>query len=145
MSLRTIHALGFALLCLLPFAQNASATGNLDCSINDKQLNFELFALTGGTGGIVQVNQGSIEIKVGDDTTLRSRRAIEQKHIEHQWIYGNELRLRIAIPDTKGEPAGSLILIGVYKSADDSYAGRYVLSLDQAGGEKVFKGRMKCG
>lgn len=145
MSLRTIQALGFALLCLPFAAPSASATGNLDCSIDDRQLNFEIFALTGGTGGIVQVNQGSIEIKVGDDKVLRSRRAIEQKHIEYQWIYGNELRLRIVVPDAKGESAGSLILIGAYKSADDSYAGRYVLSLDQAGGEKVFKGKMKCG
>jgi hypothetical protein len=145
MSFRTIQALGFTLFCLPLVAPNAWATGNLDCSIDDKQLNFEIFALTGGTGGIVQVNQGSIEIKAGDDKALRSRRAIEQKHIEHQWIYGNELRLRIVVPDAKDEPTGSLILIGAYKSADDSYAGRYVLSLDQAGGEKVFKGRMKCG
>lgn len=144
MSLRAVWALGFSLLCLPFAAQNAFATGNLDCSIDDKQLNFELFALTGGSGGIVQVNQSSIEIKAGDDKALRSPRAIEQKHIEQQWIYGNELRLRISIPDAKGEPAGSLILIGSYKSSDDSYTGRYVLSLDQAGGEKVFKGKLKC-
>jgi hypothetical protein len=132
MSLRTIQAFGFALLCLPFAAQNASATGNLDCSIDDKQLNFELSALTGGTGAIVQVNQGSIEIRGDDDKALRSRHAIEQKHIEQQWIYGNELRLRIVIADARGEPAGSLILIGAYKPADDSYAGRYVLSLQSA-------------
>lgn len=53
-----------ALLGLPLAAQGVFATGNLDCAIDDKQVNFELFALTGGAGGIVQVNQGSIEIKV---------------------------------------------------------------------------------
>lgn len=145
MSLRVVRVLGLSLLCLSIAAQSASATGNLDCSIDDKQLNFELFALTGGTGAIVQVNQASIAVKAGGDKALRDSRPIEQKHIEEQWIYGNELRLRISIPDAKGEPVGSLVLIGSSKSGEESYAGRYVLSLDQAGGEKVFKGRMKCG
>lgn len=145
MSLRMVRVLGLVVLCLPFAAQNALATGNLDCAIDDRQLTFEFFALTGSNGGIVQVNQASIALKAGDDKALRGSRPIEQKHIEQQWIYGNELRLRIAIPDAKGQPAGSLVLIGSSKSGEESYAGRYVLSLDQAGGEKVFKGRMKCG
>jgi hypothetical protein len=86
--MRIVLSLAVALLGLPLAAQNAFATGNLDCAIGDKQLSFELFALTGGSGGIVQVNQGSIEIKIGDDKALRAKRAIELKHIEQQWIYG---------------------------------------------------------
>lgn len=134
-----------ALLSLPLSALNAFATGNLDCAINDKQVSFELFALTGGAGGIVQINQGSIEIKVGDDKVLRAKRAIELKHIEQQWIYGKELRLRFNIADDKEEPLASLILIGAYNADKDSYAGQYVLSVPQAGSEKQFKGKMKCG
>lgn len=145
MGSRIVSGLKIALVCR-PFAvQSASATGNLDCSIEDKQLNFEFSTLTGGAGGIVQINQASIEIKVGDDKALRSKRAIELKNIEQQWIYGNELRVKLGIPDDKGENLASLILIGTYKAADDTYAGRYVLSVYQSGGEKQFKGRMKCG
>lgn len=145
MGSRIVSGLKIALVCLPLAAQSASATGNLDCSIDDKQLNFEFSALTGGAGSIVQINQASVEIKVGDDKALRSKRAIELKNIEQQWIYGNELRVRLGIPDDKGENLASLILIGTYKADDDTYAGRYILSVYQSGGEKQFKGRMKCG
>ena len=134
-----------ALLGLPLVTQSVFATGNLDCAINDKHVSFELFALTGGSGGIVQVTQGSIEIKVGDDKALRAKRAIELKHIEQQWIYGKELRLRFGIADEKDEPVASLILIGAYNADKDSYSGQYVLSVPQAGSEKQFKGKMKCG
>lgn len=145
MGSRIVSSLKIALVCL-PFAvQSAFATGNLDCSIDDRQLNFEFSALTGGSGSIVQINQASVEIKVGDDKALRSKRVIELKNIEQQWIYGNELRVRLGIPDDKGENLASLILIGTYKADDDTYAGRYVLSVDQSGSEKQFKGKMKCG
>lgn len=145
MRLQLIRVLMAAALGSPLVAQNASATGNLDCSIDDNQLNFELFALTGGTGGIVQITQASVELKVGDDKALRSKRAIEQKNIEQQWIHGNELRIQFGIPNTKGEPVGRLILIGTYKAADDTYAGRYALTVFRSGGGKEFKGRMKCG
>ncbi len=145
MGSRIVSVLKTALVCLPLAAQSAFATGNLDCSIDDRQLSFEFSALTGGAGGIVQINQASVEIKAGDDKALRSKRAIELKNIEQQWIYGNELRVRLGIPDDKGENLASLILIGTYKGDDDTYAGRYVLSVYQSGGEKQFKGRMKCG
>ncbi|TKT70642.1 hypothetical protein YH63_004025 [Afipia massiliensis] len=145
MGSRIVSGLKIALVCLPLAAQGASATGNLDCSIDDKQLNFEFSALTGGAGGIVQINQASVDIKVGDDKALRSKRAIELKNIEQQWIYGNELRVRLGIPDDKGENLASLILIGTYRADDDTYTGRYVLLVYQSGGEKQFKGRMKCG
>lgn len=145
MRLRLVSGLKIALLCLPLAAQSAAATGNLDCSIDDKQLNLEFSALTGGAGGIVQINQASVEIKVGDDKSLRSKRAIELKNIEQQWIHGNELRIRLGIPDDKGESLASLILIGTYKADDDTYAGRYVLSVYQSGSEKQFKGKVKCG
>lgn len=145
MSARIVLALMAAFLALPLAAQSALATGNLDCAINDKQVSFELFALTGGAGGIVQVNQGSIEIKVGDDKALRSKRAIELKNIEQQWIYGKELRVRFGIANDKDEPIASLILIGTYNADKDSYAGHYVLSVPQSGAEKQFKGKMKCG
>lgn len=142
---RIALSLTVALLGLPLAAQGAFATGNLDCAIDDKQVNFELFALTGGAGGIVQVNQGSIEIKVGDGKGLRSKRAIELKNIEQQWIYGKELRIRFGIADEKNEPLASLILIGTYHAEKDSYAGQYVLSVLQSGEEKQFKGKVKCG
>lgn len=145
MTSRIVSGLMVALLSLSLTAQSAFATGNLDCVIDDRQVSFELFALTGGAGGIVQVNQGSIEIKVGDDKSLRSKRTIELKHIELQWIYGKELRIRFGIANDKDEPIASLILIGAYNADKDSYAGQYVLSVPQAGEEKQFKGRMKCG
>lgn len=145
MRLRIALPLMVALLGLLLATQGAFATGNLDCAIDDRQVSFELFALTGGSGGIVQVNQGSIEIKAGDDKALRAKRAIELKHIEQQWIYGKELRLRFSIADEKDELVASLILIGAYNADKDSYSGQYVLSVPQAGSEKQFKGRMKCG
>lgn len=133
------------LSCTLLFVGQASATGNLDCAINDKNLDFSIFALTGSNGGIVQVNEGSIEVKTIDDKDTKSKRAIGQKDISQQWIYGDELRLRLEIPDAKKETIGSLILIGKYKAADDSYAGRYVMLLDRPDGQKEFKGKMKCG
>jgi len=49
---RIAFSLTVALLGLPLAAQGAFATGNLDCAIDDKQVNFELFALTGGAGGI---------------------------------------------------------------------------------------------
>lgn len=145
MTSRIVSSLMVALLSLSLTAQSAFATGNLDCAIDDRQVSFELFALTGGAGGIVQVNQGSIEIKIGDDKSLRSKRTIELKHIEQQWIYGKELRIRFGIANDKDEPIASLILIGAYNADKDSYAGQYVLSVPQSGEEKQFKGRMKCG
>lgn len=145
MTSRIVSGLMIVLFGLSLTVQSAFATGNLDCAIDDRQVSFELFALTGGAGGIVQVNQGSIEIKIGDDKALRSKRPIELKHIEQQWIYGKELRIRFGIANDKDEPIASLILIGAYNADKDSYAGQYVLSVPQAGEEKQFKGRMKCG
>jgi hypothetical protein len=133
------------LFCMPLFPRSASATGNLDCFIDDKNLNFSIFALTGFNGGIVQVNEASIEIKAIDHKEIKSKRAIERKDIDQQWIYGDELRLRFQIPNAKSETIGSLILIGKYKPADDTYSGRYVLRLDHAGGQKELKGKMKCG
>ena len=145
MGSRIVSGLKIALVCLPLAAQSVYATGNLDCSIDDKQLNLEFFAFTGGVGGIVQINQASVEIKVGDDKFLRSKRVIELKNVEQQWIYGNELRIRLGIPGDKGDNLASLILIGTYKADDDTYAGRYVLSVYQSGGEELFKCKMKCG
>lgn len=145
MKARIVLSLMVALFGLPLAAPSAFATGNLDCAIDDKQVSFDLFALTGGAGGIVQVNQGSIEIKVGDDKALRSKRTIKLENIEQQWIYGKELRVRFGIADEKNEPIGSLVLIGAYNADKDSYAGQYVLTVPQSGSEKQFKGRMKCG
>lgn len=145
MTSRIVSGMTAALICLPLAAQSAFATGNLDCRIDDKRVSFELSALTGGAGGIVQVNQGLIDIKLGDDKALRSKRAIDLKHIEQQWIYGKELRIRFGIADDKDEPIASLILIGTYNAEKDSYAGQYVLTVPQSGSEKQFKGKMKCG
>lgn len=145
MKSRIVSGLMVALLGLPLAAQSVFATGNLDCAIDDRHVSFELFALTGGVGGIVQVNQGSIEIKIGEDRALRAKRPIDLKSIEQQWIYGKELRIRFGIANDKDEPIASLILIGTYNADKDSYAGQYVLSVPQSGEEKQFKGRMKCG
>jgi hypothetical protein len=134
-----------AALTLLPFAVlPAAATGTLVCTIEDRNLSFELFASTSlDDGNIVQVHQGSLKLKPGQVVEKGIGFAFNQDNIYQQWTFADDLRfaIRFADPDNKREIV--LAVITVRNDSTAKYLGRYVLDIRGGGPNNVVKGRIK--
>ncbi|MSO68203.1 MAG: hypothetical protein EXQ82_10445 [Pseudolabrys sp.] len=120
------------------------ASANVSCRIDDAFLNFELEAIAGRAGPIVQVQTGTITIKPGAAMKLSTPQiAFDHTHIVQQWSLGGDMRLQIEVSDNAAKENVNLVIAALLNEKTDKYAGRYVLTILRAGNSKVLKGRIK--
>lgn len=120
------------------------ASANVDCVIDDRFIKFEMEAIAGRNGPIVQVNVGTIAIKpAGGITTSAPEIAFDRTHITQQWLYGDDLRLHFEINDEKARELIELVIQARLDKKREKYAGGYVLKVSRDGKSKELKGRIK--
>jgi hypothetical protein len=122
---------------------SAFASANVDCSIDDRFIKFEMEAIAGRAGPINQVNVGSIDIKPAAVKLAVPTMKIERPNLLQQWIQDGDLRLHIEVDDDAAKQNVNLVILARLNSKTDKYSGRYVLKVSRDGETKEFKGRIK--
>jgi len=136
------YLLGIIFLMLI--SAPAFASANVTCQIDDKYIEFELEAIAGRAGPIVQVQVGSIVIKPGAGVSLSSPKiTFDRSHIVQQWDLAGDLRLQIETEDDVAKENVNLVIFATLNPKTDKYSGRYVLKISSAGKTKELKGRIK--
>ena len=133
-------AVVFAAIATLAAAP-ASASANVDCQIDDKFITFDMEAIAGRAGPIVQVNVGTIAIKPA--AAKLPKLTFDRSHIVQQWTLDDDLRLQIEVVDDKTHEGVNLVLVARLDKKTEKYAGRYVLTITRGGKSVDFKGRIK--
>jgi len=121
----------------------AFASANVDCSIDDRFIKFEMEAIAGRTGPINQVNVGIIDIKPAAITLTAPHITFDRTHIVQQWILGDELQLQVETGDAAAKQNVTLLIVARLNRKTDKFSGRYVLKVYGASETKEFKGRIK--
>ncbi len=135
-----------ALLAVLPAAAiPAAATGTLYCTIDDRNLRFDLLGNTSIDGGtIVAVHHANLALKPGRYVKGAAEFAVGKDNIVQQWDFADDLRFAIRLDDPGNSRSIVLAVITVRDEKLEKYVGRYVLRLAGAGTTKVLKGRVSC-
>ncbi len=119
----------------------ALASANVDCQIDDKFITFDMEAIAGRNGPIVQVNVGTIALKPA--AAKLPKLTFDRSHIVQQWTLDDDLRLQIEVVDDKTNEGVNLVLVARLDKKTEKYAGRYVLTITRGGKSVDFKGRIK--
>jgi len=119
----------------------ALASANVDCQIDDKFITFDMEAIAGRAGPIVQVNVGTIALKPA--AAKLPKLTFDRSHIVQQWTLDDDLRLQIEVVDDKTNEGVNLVLVARLDKKTEKYAGRYVLTITRGGKSVDFKGRIK--
>ncbi|WP_366930459.1 hypothetical protein [Mesorhizobium sp.] len=141
----------FCAAALLASANVASASGALWCSVDDRQVAFQLDAgVTRGLGGPTFNFRGDLEIKARPTGDSLRKTVFEDQNLAQYWLDGEELRLLVYREHEAGDSYRSVELTILTKASDEStYDGRYTLSVYDGSGadsEPVeFKGDVSCG
>jgi hypothetical protein len=130
------------LACLLMVAP-AMASANVDCSIDDKVVRFEMEAIAGRSGPILQVNVGTIAIKPAAGGLASPQMIFDRTHIVQQWLLGGDLRLQIEVNDEAAKESVNLVISARLDSRRDAFSGAYLLKISRGGKTTQFKGRIK--
>jgi hypothetical protein len=122
----------------------AAATGTLFCTINDRNVSFELLGNTRTDyGTIVQVQKGSLKLKPGRYVKAAAAFDVAQDDIILQWSFDRDLRFAIHVDDPDRNGSIFLAIIAVRNERLEKYLGRYVLQFVGANATRVVKGRIK--
>jgi hypothetical protein len=124
-------------------AAPALASANVSCLIDDAFLKFELEAIAGRAGPIVQVQVGSIEIKPAAAKLQSPQITFDSPQIIQQWILGNEMRLQVEVTDEAAKENVDLAIFAQLNVRQSKYFGRYVLKISRPAGTKELNGRIK--
>jgi hypothetical protein len=119
------------------------ASANVDWSIDDAFIKFEMEAIAGRAAPINLVNVGAIEIKPAAMALASPHITFERTHIVQQWTLGDELRLQVEAGDEAAKQNVNLAIIARLNGKTDKYSGRYVLRVSRDGKTKELKGRIK--
>ena len=124
--MKTLLAVG-----LLGIPINASATGNLDCSISDQNLDFvfeSLFSYSLNTP-LLQPKV-SFESKNAKTSASLKKLEIDKLHLIQQWVEGKDLRLQF-YAETESVPFAA-VKLSIETTVDEdeiSYSGKYRLEI----------------
>ena len=133
--------LGIAALALT--TAQALASANIDCSIDDANLKFEMEAIASRSGPIQQIQVGTIAIKPAAMTLAVPTIAFDRTHLLQQWIQDGDLRLQIEVSDDAAKQNVHLVILARLDSKTEKFFGRYVLRVSRDGKTKELKGRIK--
>lgn len=122
---------------------SAWASANVSCRIDDAFLTFELEAIVGRIGPIMQVQIGKISIKPAAAQLTTPQLTFDRSNILQQWDYDGDMRLQIEAGNDRAKEYINLVIVARLNEKTDQYGGRYVLKVTYAGGTKELKGRIK--
>jgi hypothetical protein len=122
----------------------AAATGTLFCTIDDRNVSFELLGSTRSDyGTIVQVQKGSLKLKPGRYVKQAAAFDVAEDNIILQWSFDRDLRFAVHVNDPDRHGSIFLAIIAARDERLEKYLGRYVLQFVGAHAPKVVKGRIK--
>ena len=134
-------------LCLaawLALCAPAAATATVTCDIDDKFITFEMQAIAGRSGPIMQVQVGSIAIKPAAKVHLASPQlSFDHSHIVQQWSLDGNMRLQIEIGNAEAKQNVNLVILARLDTKTEKYYGRYLLKIWRDGKATELKGRIK--
>ena len=122
---------------------SALASANVDCSIDDANLKFEMEAIASRSGPIQQVHVGSIEIKPAAMKLAVPAMKFDQTNLLQQWIQNGDLRLHIEVSDGTAQQNVYLVILARLDAKTEKFFGRYVLRVSRDGKTNELKGRIK--
>jgi hypothetical protein len=136
---------GLFLVLTLGFASSfAHASANVDCSIDDKFVKFEMEAIAGRNGPIVQVNVGTIAVKPAAGISPSAPElTFDVKQIVQQWLHRDDLKISIEIQDEKSGGLIALIIEARLNKKTEQFTGTYLLRVERGDATKALKGRIK--
>jgi hypothetical protein len=122
----------------------AHASANIGCMINDKFITFELEAIAGRSGPILQVHQGSIVIKpAAGITPSKPEITFGMPELSQQWIFDGDLKLDIDIYDEKTREHVELVIQARLDRTAEKFFGKYLLRVERDQRSKEHRGRIK--
>jgi hypothetical protein len=133
--------LGIASLVLM--TAQALASANVDCSIDDANLKFDMEAIATRAGPIQHINVGTIEIRPAAMTLVAPGMSFDRAHLLQQWIQNGDLRLQIEVSDDKADQNVNLVIIARIDPKMEKYRGTYILRVTRDGKSNERKGRIK--
>jgi hypothetical protein len=128
---------------LLLTASSALASANIDCSIDDAHLKFEMEAIASRSGPIQQIHVGSIAIKPAALKLAAPTMTFDRTNLLQQWIQDGDLRLHIEVSDDTAQQNVYLVILARLDSKTEKFFGRYVLRVSRDGKTGELKGRIK--
>ena len=130
---------------LLSATLQAAATGTLFCTIDDRNLSFNLLGHTSiEHGAILDVHDGSLKLKAARSVGKEIEFPVSMENIFMQWDFDSDLRFAIRIEDPDRSREIVLAIIAARNEKLEKYLGRYVLQL--VGGNKTerLEGPISC-
>jgi hypothetical protein len=121
----------------------ALASANVDCSIDDANLKFEMEAIASRSGPIQHVQVGTIAIKPAAMTLAVPNVTFERVNLLQQWIQDGDLRLQVEVSDDAAKQNVHLVILARLDSKTEKFFGRYVLRVSRDGKTKELRGRIK--
>ena len=128
---------------MMALSAPALASANVSCRIDDANLQFELEAIAGRSGPIVQVQVGTIVIKPAAAKLKTPQLSFDRGGILQQWDYDGDMRLQIEAGNDASHEYVNLVIVARLNAKTDKYSGRYVLKITGAGDTRELKGRVK--
>lgn len=137
-------------LFMVPLQAHATAT--LDCAADDKSVSFEAHSvvshgLAEGFGNFSAV----LSVKATGVPPDLAKLELDSAALAHHWLYRKELKLRLYHERAEGDHASVDMVIETRgKGEDGDFAGRYLLTIFQAGKDGAsdkpltFRGRVTC-
>ncbi len=142
-----IWSAGFAVALVLMGAKPdpAVATGTLYCTIDDRNLSFDVLGNTGmDYGTIVGVQRGRLRLKPGRYVKNAAEFTVGKDNIFQQWDFANDLRFAIRLDDPDNARSIILAIITMRDEKLEKYVGRYVLQFVSAAATKTLTDRARC-
>jgi len=133
----------FGIVALLLTTASAFASANVDCSIDDAHLTFEMEAIASRSGPIQQIHVGSIAVKPAAMKLAVPTMTFDRSHLLQQWIQGGDLRLQIEVGDDSAKQNVHLVILARLNVKTEKFFGRCVLRISRDGKTNELKGRIK--
>jgi hypothetical protein len=142
----TQKPIAFSLLLLGIIAGQAQATGGLDCSAKDKNLQFEMAGSVGRTISMFYLEQqASIEIMLPSIAPKLARQNLQGKII-HSWISADEIRFQFEIDTPEISLTFTVMTKNTGKDSEigSVFEGSYDLVISADSKNLEAKGNSRC-
>jgi hypothetical protein len=133
--------LGLASLALM--TAQALASANIDCSIDDANIKFDMEAIAARSGPIQQIHVGAMEIRPAAATLVAPNITFNAANLMQQWVHAGALHLQIEVTDDKANQIVNLVIIARNDPKTEKYRGSYVLRVTREGKSNERRGRIK--
>ena len=133
------------LVMLLQSVAPAVATGTLFCTIDDRNVSFELLGNTRiEDGAIVAVHRGRLILKPSRYVKRTAVFAITKQDIVEQRNFGDDLSFAVHAADAGGGRSIVLAIVATRDAGVEKYVGSHVLRLVRPSVTRRLKGATTC-